>query len=193
MDGVWSRAGASGTPQTAQAAQAGPPRCVGALLSLSLHLSLRLPPLLSSPPSTHSPSSPFSLPTSFPLFPTCLSSICQTLWWQSASVLITWLVCSCLFPLLIFSLLPLHILFLICYSPLIPVPFPLFALFSLPPCHDCRVVWLSHVNEEGSSSSIVLFPLHSCPLLFRWKSCIVHDWYSYICPFILCDKDCPSA
>lgn len=122
MDGVWSRAGASGTPQTAQAGQAGPSCCDGALLSFSPCLSLRLPPLL---PRLTSLSSPFSLPPSFSSF-SCLSSICQT-----KVRLFSPLVCPCLFPLLIFSILPLHILFLICYSSIHPRSFPsLLSLFS---------------------------------------------------------------
>lgn len=71
MHGVWSRAGASGTPQTAQAAQAGPSRYDGAQLS-SFAL---LPPHPTPPPSSSAPPTQ----TRFPRAPPAFVSFCSDL------------------------------------------------------------------------------------------------------------------
>ncbi len=134
MDGVWSRAGASGTPQTAQAAQAGPSCCGGGLLSYSPRLSLRLPPLLPQLASLFTHSLFFSL-----LFLISDLSLCRHVYLSinrsddKVHLFFTvWPVCSCLFHPLIFSLLPLFILFLLCASCCHPCSIPSLRFCTLP-------------------------------------------------------------
>lgn len=128
MDGVWSRAGASGTPQTAQAAQAGPSCCVRGLLSFSPRLSLCLPPLLPRLTPVSSLSSPlfisfFSQPVSL------ISSINHS---DDEVCVFSLLGLSTLvFSLYPFSLLSLFILFLLYASTSHPCSFPsLCSIFS---------------------------------------------------------------
>lgn len=84
MHGVWSRAWASGTPQTAQAAQSGPSCCDGALLSFTSSVSQSS----SSPPSTHFTVSPLFLPPLIPLYWcfSLLSCVCLSTTLISASL-----------------------------------------------------------------------------------------------------------
>lgn len=170
MDGVWSRAGASGTPQTAQATQAGPSYCDGAWLSFSPCLSLHPDSFHCLPPFSSLIHFPFPSLSLFPQL--CLSATLMTkcIHFHCSSCLILSFPSTNFLPPS--SVHP--------HPFLITAHFPLLTLF-FPPCDDCTVVWLVLMNKERSFPSIVYSPLHSFLfLLDHCKSCVVLDWYSYL-------------